>query len=325
VGRASVALVLGAGGVAGAAYHSGVLAALAEATGWDPRRADLVVGTSAGSGIAAWLRAGMPASDLLSRSVGRAPSAEGAALTAGLPPAGRFPPDPVPGGVPLPAAPWLLGAALLPLGRPRPVVGLAGVLPRGRRPTAVLGDRLRAVHPARWPDAPTWICAVRLRDGARVVFGRDDVPLPHLAEAVEASSAVPGLLTPVTLGGIDYVDGGAHSTTNADLVARLGFDLVVVVAPMTAVPSALRRRPDWGKLLHSRVLAAEVGEIRARGTRVLVVQPTATDLAARHGDVLSSGQVGPVAEQAFASALERLRRPDAARAAALLESARPAD
>ena len=189
----------------------------------------------------------------------------------------------------------------------------------------MLGDRLRAVHPGRWPERPTWICVVRLRDGARVVLGRDDVPLPHLADAVEASSAVPGLLTPVALGGTDYVDGGTHSTTNVDLVARLGFDLVVVVAPMTAVPSALRRRPDWGKLLHSRVLAAEVGEVRATGTTVLVVQPTAADLAARHGDVLSSGQVGPVAEQAFASTVDRLRRPDAARAVALLESARSAD
>lgn len=323
---ASVAVVLGAGGVAGAAYHSGVLAALAETTGWDPRRADLLVGTSAGSGIAAWLRAGMSAADLHHRSIGRAPTAEGAALTAGLPPAGRFPPDPEPGGLPLPAAPWLVGASFLPLGRPRPVVGLAGLLPRGRRPTAVLGDRLRAVHPTRWPEAPTWICAVRLRDGARVVFGRDDVPLPHLPDAVEASSAVPGLLTPVTLGGVDYVDGGVHSTTNADVVARLRFDLVVVVAPMTAVPSVLRRRrPDWGKVLHSRVLAAEVASIRATGTTVLVVQPTADDLAARHGDVLSAGQVGPVAEQAFASTVSRLARPDAARAAALLESARSAD
>ena len=44
-----VGLVLGAGGIAGGAFHAGVLAALEEATGWDPRRAGLVVGTSAGS------------------------------------------------------------------------------------------------------------------------------------------------------------------------------------------------------------------------------------------------------------------------------------
>jgi predicted acylesterase/phospholipase RssA len=44
-----IALVLGAGGVAGGAFHAGALAALHDALGWDARSADLVVGTSAGS------------------------------------------------------------------------------------------------------------------------------------------------------------------------------------------------------------------------------------------------------------------------------------
>jgi NTE family protein len=44
-----VGLVLGAGGVVGGAFHSAVLAALQETTGWDPRTADVIVGTSAGS------------------------------------------------------------------------------------------------------------------------------------------------------------------------------------------------------------------------------------------------------------------------------------
>lgn len=319
--RPSIALVLGAGGAAGAAFHSGALAAIEQATGWDPRRADLVVGTSAGSGIAAWLRAGMSAGDLHARSAGRAPSPEGAALTAGLPPAGRFPPDPVGGGLPVPAAPWLVAASLLPLRRPRPVVALAGVLPRGRRPTAVLGDRLRAVHPDRWPSTPTWICALRLRDGHRVVFGRDDVALPHLADAVEASSAVPGFLAPVRLGGTTYVDGGVHSTTNADLVARLAFDLVVVVAPMAATPAALRRRPDAGRALHSATLAAEVRSLRAGGGAALVLQPTEADLAVRGADPLDPARSGPIADQAHASASARLARADAAAAVEVLTAA----
>src|SRR4029453_17418931 len=46
---ARVGLVLGAGGVVGHAFHAGVLRALAEVTGWDPRRAEVVVGTSAGA------------------------------------------------------------------------------------------------------------------------------------------------------------------------------------------------------------------------------------------------------------------------------------
>ena len=57
-----IALALGAGGVVGHAYHAGVLAALEEATGWDPRDAEVIVGTSAGSVVGSLLRAGFAAS-----------------------------------------------------------------------------------------------------------------------------------------------------------------------------------------------------------------------------------------------------------------------
>ena len=63
-----VAVVLGAGGTVGHAFHAGVLAALHHELGWDARHADLVVGTSAGSVVAALLRAGLPAADLARRA-----------------------------------------------------------------------------------------------------------------------------------------------------------------------------------------------------------------------------------------------------------------
>ncbi len=65
-----IGLVLGAGGVVGHAYHAGVLDGLAEATGWDPREAEVIVGTSAGSVVGALLRAGFSAHDLAARSTG---------------------------------------------------------------------------------------------------------------------------------------------------------------------------------------------------------------------------------------------------------------
>ena len=54
-------LVLGAGGTPGYHWNVGVLDALADATGFDPRRADVLVGTSAGSLVASSLRAGVSA------------------------------------------------------------------------------------------------------------------------------------------------------------------------------------------------------------------------------------------------------------------------
>jgi NTE family protein len=44
-----VGLVLGGGGVVGVAYHAAALAAIERDLGWEPRPAEVVVGTSAGS------------------------------------------------------------------------------------------------------------------------------------------------------------------------------------------------------------------------------------------------------------------------------------
>src|SRR5262245_66595781 len=48
--------------------------------GWDARRADVIVGTSAGSITGATLRAGLAPTDMLARSEGRPLSPAGAAL-----------------------------------------------------------------------------------------------------------------------------------------------------------------------------------------------------------------------------------------------------
>ncbi len=76
----SVGLVLGAGGVVGRAYHAGVLAALESEVGWDPRSADVIVGSSAGSITGTLLRLGVPASDLSALATRSPLSAEGAWL-----------------------------------------------------------------------------------------------------------------------------------------------------------------------------------------------------------------------------------------------------
>jgi NTE family protein len=298
--------VLGAGGVAGGAWHAGVLAALEE-RGWDARAADLVVGTSAGAGTAAALRLGIPPGDLLAGATGGPMSPAGEAYASrSQAPAGI--PAPVLGGrIPMPAAPML---ALRSLARPwdlRPVKTMAGLLPVGRVPTDFIGERIRRSHEGPWPDEPTWICAVRLSDGERVVFGRD-VDDAHLATAVEASSAVPGYFAPRSHGGVTYVDGGVHSPTNADLVAGLGFDIVVVSSPMSATRSALRR-PAWtgSRALHSATLRREVRQIRSAGTPVLVLQPGPDVVDAVGLDSMDVSRRARVAEVAHDTVRRHLR------------------
>jgi NTE family protein len=321
----SIGLVLGAGGVLGGAYHAGAIAALADATGWDPRSADLIVGTSAGANTAASLRGGLSAGDHLARATDRPPSPEGAALTSAfpdrvvLPDAGeagaRLPWDY------LPQAPWLLGPAFLRPGRARWGVAVAGLLPAGRVPTGFLGDRVNALHADRWPHSPTWVVAYRTGDGRRVVFGRDDVDVPDLATAVEASSAVPGRFKPVRLESGRYIDGAVFSPSNADLVAGLGFDLVIVSSPMTSMPGATSTEdPFWARArtFFTELLAREVATVVDRGTKVLVLEPDAEDL-----ELMSAG--GPehdrspaIAESAYRSVRERLDDATAASAVGLL-------
>jgi NTE family protein len=322
----SIGLVLGAGGVVGGAYHAAAIAAIEQVTGWDARTADLIVGTSAGSGVAAGLRAGLSPQDHYRRAQDLPVSDEALALGGSFKEARlELPSRTVPRPLTFlrPTAPWLVAPAFLSPGPIRPGL-LAGLAPRGTHDTTPLGDRIRSVSKGRWPAQPTWIVAVRLRDGKRTVFGREDIDVPDIGTAVQASSAVPGYFAPVHIGNHDYFDGGTFSASNADLVAPLGFDLVVVVSPMTATSDALDRSPaNAFRVLAVRSLGREVEAIRKRGTKVLVLQPGRDDLEVMKGDLLAHESSAPVAQRAFASVTEHLGRADLADRLDVLRTAAP--
>jgi NTE family protein len=193
---------------------------------------------------------------------------------------------------------------------------LAGLLPAGTLPTAPIGDRVRALYEhRRWPERPLWICALRLRDGHRVVFGRDPVEVPDVGIACEASSAIPGFFRPVSIGEDRFVDGGAYSPTNADMVAGLGLDAVIVVSPMSAARGARSPRGPLGdgpRALTGLTLAREVRAVRAGSTPVLTVQPTRGDLEAMGGNAMNPARREPVARQALESARRRFESHTAA-------------
>src|SRR3712207_366785 len=105
-----VGLVLGAGGMAGTAFHAGVLQALFEDAGWDAREAEVIVGTSAGSTSAALLRAGFPPADYVARITGEPMTPEGARLLGDVPPV--QPARPLLPRSPIPASASLLRSAI---------------------------------------------------------------------------------------------------------------------------------------------------------------------------------------------------------------------
>jgi NTE family protein len=288
----STALVLGAGGLTGSAFHAGVLRGLLDA-GWDAADADLIVGTSAGSSTGSSLRAGIPVEDLWATQTGGRVSPGTEALRRRLPRELDWGAPPAAGRRPL--SPGLGTRAFLRRGWPRLGLLAGGFLPRGRMDTARIAARIDGIHDGRtWPDEPFWVCAVRVRDGRRRVFGREPSEVT-VGTAVAASSAVPGLLAPVPVDGHDHVDGAVHSPTNADLVAGLAFDRAIVVAPM-AGPAG-----DWRpsvRAYHSRLLAQEAEAVRRSGTEVTVVVPDRHVLEAMGGRSMAAGRERPVAEAA---------------------------
>lgn len=311
-----IGLVLGAGGAVGHAYHAGVLDGLSDTTGWDPRDAEVIVGTSAGSVVGSLLRAGFSPRDLAARSTGEPLSPEGADLVARSERAGgssRMPSrPPARRGLPRMASPGLLArAALRPFWMNRPGVMLAGALPAGAVPTELVAAAFRPLFGAGWPDRDLWLTAVRLRDGRRVVFGRDGAPPAHVADAVAASCAIPSFFAPVSIGGVTYVDGGAHSPTNADLLAERNLDLVIVSSPMSVVGNRLRPALDLpARRLCQFYLGQEVARIRRREVPVLTFQPTGDDLRAMGMNAMDQTRRKPVTEQARESARTKLDRDD---------------
>jgi NTE family protein len=318
-----IGLVLGAGGAVGHAYHAGVLAGLGEGTGWDPRSAEMVVGTSAGSVVGALLRAGASAPDIAARSTGSELSEEGQRLAARAD-AARNHESSIPSraarrrplaGVAAPGA--LLRAALQPWNA-RAGALIAAALPEGRVPTELVAAGLRRLFTG-WPEQALWINALDLERGRRVTFGRGDSPHTDVATAVAASCAIPSFFAPVTIGGVRYVDGGVHSPTNADLLAGLGLDLVVISSPMSVARTSLRLAPDQPTRRLARYrLVREVARIRKAGTPVLTFQPTDEDLALMGLNAMDPSRSGDVTRQAFESTRRRIGRADARERLAIL-------
>jgi NTE family protein len=206
------ALVLGAGGVVGIAWETGLLVGLADA-GIDIRHADLFVGTSAGANVAAQITSGLALAELFQRQVDPALQAyelatqpDFAKMLADFTRAFQE------GGT---------SSAIL-----QRIGALALAVPTGsesqRREVVI--SRLPV---QRWPQSRLKIVAVDAQSGERTIFTRDSGV--ELVDAVMASSALPYARPPATINRHRYIDGGCYSTANLDLAA--GFDKILVLQP----------------------------------------------------------------------------------------------
>jgi NTE family protein len=283
----SVGLVLGAGGTVGLSYHAGVLHALEQLGGFVPDEADLIVGTSAGSVVGAYLRSGWTTTDLWEMSMGTHPvlaglsTAEVDARRAELfTPTFRSMPELVRRGL---GSAFVVARSFWRLPAPLAPGILRHVFPGGLFDMTEGSRRFTADLPLGWPSRPLWVCAVDIVSGRRIVLGREGAPLTSLHRAVMASCAIPGFYQPVRVGTMTLVDGGTHSTTNLDLAVRANCDVIIGIAPMAFDPSSapclLERLP---RRRAARQLSNEVAEARVRGAQVLLLRPF-RDEVRRHG------------------------------------------
>ena len=284
-------LVLGAGGVVGAAWMTGTLRAVQERLPEPVGDVNLIVGTSAGSVLAAALRCGVTLDQMTDMQRGDPVPALRNAGVRDLD-EGPLPPRPQLRA----GSPRLMLTTLLAPHTIHPGVGASAWLPRGRgrhealRATVMALGEYRAQRtagwsPQSWADGRTWIVAVDYATGRRVMFGREGAPRVPLADAVVASCSIPGWYEPAVIDGRRYVDGGVRSSTSLRSLAQAGLEEVYVLAPMASVLAdrpvrATERLERRLRRLITRTLLREADVLRAAGTRVTVLTPGPEDLAA---------------------------------------------
>lgn len=307
-------LVLGAGGVLGASWTIGALSALEEAEGFSVGTCDYIIGTSAGSVLAALIGAGVGVSDLVDDQLGRVVST---GPLAGY----TYDHDRATGGS-LPSLPRpRMGSSRLlmrAVRHPRsisPLAAASSLLPTGRGSLWTVRHLVDAISPVgQWSPHPgVWIVAMDYDNGRRVAFGRPGAPQAELAEAVLASCSIPAWYAPVTIDGRRYIDGGTCSPTSLDLLAGLGLDEVYVLAPMCSFeydePASVGARVERSfRRTVTRRMVREAGKVRASGAQVTLLGPGRADLEAIGANLMDPSHRTAVVETSLSTSAEALRR-----------------
>jgi NTE family protein len=244
------ALVLGGGGVAGISWETGILVGLAHA-GIDVRNADLFIGTSAGSNVAAQITSGLSLDELFQRQVDPVLQAH---ELASQPDFAKMLAD--------------FTRAFEAGGTHSEIMQRAGALALAA-PTTLSETQRREVIVSRlpvhsWPESPLEIVAVDAFSGERTIFTRESEV--ELVDAVMASSSLPYVSPPATINQSRYIDGGCYSMANLDLAA--GFDKILVL------------QPDIPPFAILESLEEQIERLQREGAQIAVITPDAAMKAA---------------------------------------------
>jgi NTE family protein len=209
------ALILAGGGIAGIGWETGILRGIADEAP-DTARAllesDVLVGTSAGSTVAAQLSSPLSLEELFERQTGDTSSE-------------------IDSGADFDAITALFLTAVAQPGELREKLQRIGTVAL-KAPTVPEPVRRKVIEgrlPAHnWPAQDLRITAIDTATGELAVF--DSSSGVELVDAVAASCAVPGTWPPVTIGGLRYMDGGVSSSVHTAVAADCATAVVLVPA-----------------------------------------------------------------------------------------------
>ncbi len=344
-----IALALAGGGPLGAIYEIGALCALQESLdGLDFTCLDHYVGVSAGSFIAASLANGMSPQELCTSFIDNDGARDASDQdTDQFDPAWLMRPawhEFARRAVILPGV--LMSAFWRATVERKSIVSalelLGPALPTGIFSNDQVNERLAIIFSkaGRTNDfkklrARLTLVATNLDSGESAPFGApgwDHVPI---SQAVQASSALPGLFPPVEIGEHYFVDGALKKTLHASVALEDGMDLVICLNPLVpfdalaARPAVMQRglpkerqsiprithgglpavlSQTFRSLIHSRLeMGMKAYEKQYPRTDILLFEPDQRDPDMYLANTFSYGQRRTIAEHAYQQTRHLLR------------------
>lgn len=170
-------------------------------------------------------------------------------------------------------------------------------------------------RPLEQLNRPIGVVATDLKSGEQVVFRRGNTGM-----AVRASSSVPGVFQPVSIGGREFVDGGLTSPVPVRAARDMGADIVIAV-DISKDPSIATLSGTLDVLLQTfTIMGRSIAAQELLGADVVVSPDThemrTASFDARHVSILEGEKAAlaaiPKLRQKIAEREERLRKAAAA-------------
>jgi len=252
--KSTVGLGCAGGVIEGAVYEIGALCALDEAVeGVDLHALDMYVGVSSGALIGAMLANGVPV-----RKLSRAVISKAQTPSLNLDPEVLFRPAVREIAGRLWHLPGTLASSLGHYVRNPGDLSLLGLLstfgsalPTGLFTNAPLEGFLEQAFSTggrtndfRRLQRQLYVVAMHLDSADVVVFGEPGTDHVPISSAIQASTALPGLYTPVEIDGRYYIDGVARRTVHASVALDAGADLLFCINPIVPVNIQLEQHAD---------------------------------------------------------------------------------